>query len=96
MDLFQIGTKDFLTTTCKLSGLILGEQLANKSADETCRKVEALFMQVGPPIKLIIDNCANFTSKKFTALMSKYGVEHAKCSPHHHQGNGIAINQLTP
>ena len=31
MDLFEVGKKDFLTTTCKLSGLILGESLANKS-----------------------------------------------------------------
>ena len=47
-------------------------------------------MRIGPPIKLVTNNGANFTSKKLTALMSKYSVEHAKCSPHHHQGNGFA------
>ena len=73
-----------------------GRMITNKSADKTCRKVEALFMRVGPPIQLVTDNGANFTSKKFTALMIKYGVEHAKCSPHHHQGNGLAKNQWTP
>ena len=52
MDLFEIGKKDFLTTTCKLSGLILGEKLANKSAEETCKKVESLFLCNAPPIKL--------------------------------------------
>ena len=36
-----------------------------------------------------MDNGWNFTSKKFTSL-EKYGVEHTKCSPHHHQGNEIA------
>ena len=47
-------------------------------------------MRVDPPINLVTNNGANFTSKKFTVLMRKYGVEHAKGSPHHHQGNGIA------
>ena len=46
MDLFQIGTKDYLTTIDKLSGLILGEQLQNISLDKTCCKVEALFMMI--------------------------------------------------
>ena len=90
MDLFEVGKKDFLTTTCKLSGLILGENLANKSAEETCKKVESLFLRNGPPLKIITDNGMNFTSKKFQALMEKYGVEHARCSPHYHQGSGIA------
>ena len=89
MDLFEINKRDFLTCTDKLSGLILGEKLKNKSADKTCRVVDALFLRMRHPSKLVMDNGWNFTSKKFTSL-EKYGVEHTKCSPHHHQGNGIA------
>ena len=53
MDLFETNKKDFLTGTDKLSGLILGEKLKNKSADETCRVVEALFQRMGPPTKFV-------------------------------------------
>ena len=52
--------------------------------------VEGLFLRNGPTLKVVTDNGANFTSKKFQALMEKYGVKHARCSPHHHQGNGAA------
>ena len=90
LDLFEVNKKDYITTTCKLSGQILGEKLPNKSADETCKVVEGLFLRNGPPLKVVTDNGTNFTSKKFQALMEKYGVEHARCSPHHHQGNGSA------
>ena len=90
LDLFEVNKKDFITTTCKLSGLILGEKLPNKSAEETCKTVEGLFLRNGPPLKVVKDNGANFTSKKFQALKEKVGVEHANCSPHHHQGNRLA------
>ena len=40
------------------------------------------------------DKGANFTSKKFLALMEKYEVEHTRCSPHHHQGNGLAEKSI--
>ena len=90
LDLFEVNKKDYITTTCKLSGLILGEKLPNKSADETCKTVEGLFLRNSPPLKVVTDNGANFTSKKFQAVMEKYGVQHARCSPHHHQGNGVA------
>ena len=71
MNLYELDKKDFLTTTCKLSGLILGKNVANKSAEETCKKVESLFLRNGPPLKLITDNGTNFTSKKFKALIEK-------------------------
>ena len=70
MDLFEISKKDYLTVTDKLSGLILGKKLQNKSADETCRVVKALFLKVGPPSKLISDNGCNFRSNKFLLLMA--------------------------
>merc|ERR1711954_460458 len=89
-DLFEIDKNDFITVTCKLSGQILGEKLKNKSADETCRALENLFLKMGPPLKLISDNGTNFTSRRFKALMNKYLIEHARCSPHHHAGNGAA------
>ena len=41
-------------------------------------------------MKVVTDNGTNFTSKKFQSLMERYGVEHACCSLHHHQGNGLA------
>ena len=75
MDLFKIKRKDFLPCTDKLSGFNLGEKLKIKSADKTCRVVEALFLRMGHPIKLVMDNGWNFTSEKFTSL-EKYGVEH--------------------
>ena len=76
--------------TCKLSGQILGEKLKNKSAEETCRALENLFLKMGPPLKIISDNGTNFTSRRFKSLMDKYMIEHARCSPHHHAGNGAA------
>ena len=51
-------------------------------------------MQIGPLLKVVTDNGANFTSKKFQALMEKYRVEHARCSHHHHQGNGVAEKRV--
>ena len=72
MDLFKISKKDYLTITDKLSDLILGEKLKNKNAKETCRVVEALFLKVGPPSKLITDNGCNFTGNKLRILMKKY------------------------
>ena len=89
-DLFEIDKKDFLTVTCKLSGQILGEKLKNKSAEETCRALENLFLKMGPPLKIISDNGTNFTSRRFKSLMNKYMIEHARCSPHHHAGNRAA------
>ena len=41
-------------------------------------------------MKIITDNGTNFTSRRFKTLMDKYMVEHARCSPHHHAGNGSA------
>ena len=72
MDLFKISKKGYLTITDKLSDLILGEKLKNKNAKETCRVVEALFLKVGPPSKLITDNGCNFTGNKLRILMKKY------------------------
>ena len=74
LDLFEVNKKDYISTPCKLSGLILGEKLPNKSAEETCKVVEGLFLRNGPPLKVVTDNRANFTSKKFQSLMEKYGV----------------------
>ena len=93
-DLFEIDKKDFLTVTCKLSGQILGEKLKNKSAEETCRALENLFLKMGPPLKIISDNGTNFKSRRFKALMDKYMIEHARCSPHHHAGNGAAEKSI--
>ena len=90
LDLFKINKKDFITITCKLLGQILGEKLANKSAEETCRVLENLFLRNGPPLKIITNNGTNFTSRRFKTLMNKYMVEHARCSPHNHSGNGSA------
>merc|ERR1711954_114905 len=89
-DLFKVNKRDYITITCKLSGQIPGEKLANKSAEETCRIMENLFLRNGPPLKVITDNGSNFTSRTFKSLMEKYMVEHARCSPHHHSGNGSA------
>ena len=52
--------------------------------------MENLFLRNGPPLKVVTDNGCNFTSRRFQSLMQKYGVEHARCSPHHHSGNGSA------
>merc|ERR1711954_235367 len=95
-DLFEINKKDFITITCKLSGQILGEKLPNKSAEETCRVLETLFLRNRPPLKIITDDRTNFTSRRFKTLMDKYMVEHARCSPHHHAGNGSAEKSVDP
>ena len=84
LDLFDVNKKDYITINCKLSGQILGEKLPNKSAEETCKVVENLFLRNGPPLKVVTDNGCNFTSGRFQSLMKKYEVEHTRCSPHHH------------
>ena len=89
-DLFEIEKKIFITVTDRLSGLILGDRVEDKSAAETTKALESIFIKLGPPSHMRTDNCTNFSSEKFAKLMQKYGIHHTSCSPEYHQGNGAA------
>ena len=89
-NIFEIEKKIFITVTDRLSGLILGDRLKDKSAAETTKALESIFVKLGPPGHMRTDNGTNYLSEKFAKLMDKYGIHHTSCSPEYHQGNGAA------
>lgn len=67
MDLFKVNKKNFITTTCQLFGLKVGEPMNNTSAEEAVCVLESLFLKVLPPSKIV---------EAFVNLMTKYGIVH--------------------
>ena len=89
-DLFELDKKTYITVTDRLSGLILGYRLKDKSAEETTKAMEDIFLKLGPPTTVHTYNGTNFTSSRFAKLMEKYSIHNTTCSPEYHQGNAAA------
>ena len=68
--------------------------MKNKTAEETSRAMEEVFLTLGPPTTIRTDNGKNFTSSRFTKLMQKYEIHHEKCSTNYHQANGAAEKSM--
>ena len=57
--MFEIDKKIFITVTDRLSGLILGSKIKDKSALKTTKALENIFVKLGPPTNIRTDNGTN-------------------------------------
>ena len=89
-DLFETNKKDFITVTDRISGLILSEQIKNKTAKETIRAIKSFMFKLGVPVTLRSDCGTNFMAREFADFCKEYGINHVHSSPYYHEGNGAS------
>ena len=89
-DIFDIQGKQYLVLVDYFSNFIEVEQLQSLSSTAVIRKLKASFARYGIPKLLVTDSGPQFTSFEFKQFSQKWGFEHYKSDPHHHQANGKA------
>ena len=89
-DLYEVDKKDYITVTDRISGLIISEQIKNKSSKETVRAIKSFMWKLGVPMTLRSDNGSNYMSNEFAAFCREYGINHTTSSPYYHEGNGAS------
>ena len=90
MILYEANKKDYITVTDRISGLIISEQIKNKTSKETIRAIKSFMFKLGVPMTLRSDCGSNFMSKDFAEFCREYGINHTTSSPYYHEGNGAS------
>jgi hypothetical protein len=83
------GKRYIMVAICYFSKWVIAECTETCSALETANFiVKQIIFKFGPPMKLLMDQGKNFESKIVKELAKLYGIEKARSSPYHPEGNG--------
>ena len=67
-----------------------GSKSASITAKATIECLRNLFVQLGLPEKLVLDNGPTFVIAEFKDFLQRNGVKHITTSPYHLSSNGLA------
>ena len=87
-DLFEFDQKVYLVTVDYYSYFFEVDRLDTLTAKAVIRKLKPHIARYGIPQTLVTDNGPQFISREFNDFATKYGIQHTKTSPYHHQSNG--------
>lgn len=89
-DIFNIQGRQYIVLVDYFSNFIEVDQLESLSSIAVIRKLKANFARYGIPKLLVTDSGSQFTSFEFNQFSQKWGFDHYKSDPNHHQANGKA------
>jgi transposase InsO family protein len=82
--------KNYFVTVDYFPNFFEIDRLEQATTKHVTKKLKAHFARYGIPETVVTDNGAQFISNDFNTFSTKYGFEHARSTPHHHQSNGKA------
>ena len=89
-DLFEFNEKSYLATVDYYSNFFEVDRLDQLTSKNVIKKLKPHFARYGIPDTVVTDNGPQFISEEFQEFSTKYGFEHVRTSPYHHQSNGKA------
>ena len=89
VDIFTLHGRDYLLTTCYLSGFFEIDRLQSKGAKDVIYCLKGQFARHGLPLEVVSDNVP-FNSAEFRRFAQQYDFKTTMSSPHYAQSNGKA------
>ena len=89
-DLFYLDHKSYMVTVDYFSGFFEIDRLYDLKVSTVIRKLKTHTARYGIPDEVLSDSGLQYTSREFKNFTKKYGFNHVKTSPYHHQSNGRA------
>ena len=90
MDLFELGSQNFLIIVDYYSNFWEVDRLEKTTAKEVIRRTKYHFARYGIPSVVISDNGPQFSSEDFENFAREWDFQHRCSSPGHQQANGMA------
>ena len=91
IDLYQIGSKDYLVVVDQFSGLPFAEKMPSATSAAVMAVLRRIFNMFGNPERIYMDNGTNLVSNQFNDFVKDRGIPIPKPgAPYYPQANGLA------